>query len=238
MWPTTNEFALSADKSLVDAAIQQARDTNTWPQVHYLWPLHPICQWLDYKLMALLGRQRAPVIRVQQGIAPGEAVVLVLGQAPNRRGQTMLTQWMGVHLNAAGQPQAVLSLEDVIQRTGFGGNSLANDGQAMPMAHIQAALPAVVQTAERYLKPIKQAFDADCRARLGRELEKLKTLQHKHFAQLELDFAKGIEQVNAARRKQRESDTADLFKNYQQWIKDTLELDDRAQLTIVAALAA
>ena len=44
--------------------------------------------------------------------------------------------------------------------------------------------------------------------------------------------------MNAARRRQRENDTVDLFKNYQQWIKDTLELDDRAQLTIVAALAA
>ena len=72
--------------------------------------------------------------------------------------------------------------------------------------------------------------------RLERELAKLKTLQHKHYAQLELDFAKGIEQVNAARRKLRENDTADLFKNYQQWIKDTLELDDRAQLTVVAAI--
>lgn len=237
MWPTTNEFALSADKVLVDAAIQQARDANTWPQVHYLWPLHPICQWLDYKLMTLFGRQRAPVIRVQQGVGPGEAIVVVLGQAPNRRGQTMLTQWMGVHLGKDGQPQKVLSLEEVMQRTGFGVSSLANDGQAIPMAHIQAALPAVVQMAERHLKPIKQAFDADCRARMGRELGKLKTLQHKHFAQLELDFAKGIEQVNAARRKQRENDTADLFKNYQQWIKDTLELDDRLQVTVVAVLA-
>lgn len=180
----------------------------------------------------------APAIRVQQGMAAGEAIVLVLAQAPNRRGQTMLTQWMGVHLDADGQTQAVLTLEELMQRTGFGSPSLANDGQAIPLANIQAALPAVVQTAQRHLKPIKQAFDADCRARLGRELDKLKTLELKHFTQLELDFAKGIEQVNAARRKQRENDTVDLFKSYQQWIKDTLELDDRAQITIVAVLAA
>ena len=238
MWPTDNQFALSADKAVVDAAIQHARDANVWPQVHYLWPLHPISQWLDYKLMALFGRQRAPVIRVQQGLSAGEAIVVVLAQAPNRRGQTMLTEWMGVHLNANAQPQSVLTLDELMQRTGVGSTSLANDGQPIPAGHIQAALTAVVQMAERHLKPIKQAFDADCRARLGRELDKLKTLQHKHFAQLELDFAKGIEQVNAARRKQRENDTADLFKNYQQWIKDTLELDDRAQLNVVAVLAA
>ena len=238
MWPTDNQFALSADKAVVDAAIQHARDANAWPQVHYLWPLHPISQWLDYKLMALFGRQRAPVIRVQQGLSAGEAIVVVLAQAPNRRGQTMLTEWMGVRLNASAQPQSVLTLDELMQRTGVGSTSLANDGQPVPAAHIQAALTAVVQMAERHLKPIKQAFDADCRARLGHEQDKLKTLQHKHFAQLELDFAKGIEQVNAARRKQRENDTADLFKNYQQWIKDTLELDDRAQLTVVAVLAA
>ena len=69
-------------------------------------------------------------------------------------------------------------------------------------------------------------------------MRKLKALRHKHLAQLELDFAKGIEQVNAARRRQRESDTIDMFQNTQAWITDTLELDDRAQFTIVAVLAA
>ena len=238
MRPDDNELALSADKSVVEAAIRQARDANAWPQVHYLWPLHPVCQWLDFKLMSLFGRLSAPVVRVAQGIAAGEAIVLVLAQAPNRRGQTMLAQWIGVHVGSDGQPQAVLGLEAVLRRTGFGTAAMANDGQPVPVAHIQAALPAVVQTAERHLKPIKDGFDADCRARMGRELQKLKVLELKHFAQLELDFAKGIEQVNAARRKQRESDTADLFKNMQQWVKDTLELDDRGQITVVAVLAA
>jgi hypothetical protein len=68
------------------------------------------------------------------------------------------------------------------------------------------------------------------------ELAKLKALQDKHLTQLELDFSRGIEQVNAARRRQRESDTVDLFKHYQQWIRDTLELDDRAQFTVVASI--
>ncbi|MNE43293.1 hypothetical protein D3C80_1374610 [compost metagenome] len=96
----------------------------------------------------------------------------------------------------------------------------------------------MIQAAERYIKPIKQAFDADSHQRLERELAKLKTLQDKHLQQLELDFSLGIEQVMAAKRKQKESDTVDLFNNYQQWIRDTLQLDDRAQFTVVAALMA
>ncbi|WP_073668313.1 DEAD/DEAH box helicase [Pseudomonas aeruginosa] len=244
MWPEDNTFALSADKTVVESAIRQARDTNAWPQLHYLWALHPIAQWLDYKLMALFGRQRAPLLRVAQGLHAGEAIVLMLAQVPNRRGQAVLAEWMGVQLGAAGQVQGVLSLEEALQRTGLasnlgsGANIRANDGNVPDARALQASLPGVIQAAQQHIKPIKQAFDADCRSRLDRELGKLKTLQDKHAAQLELDFAKGIEQVVAAKRKQKESYTAELFNNYQQWIRDTLQLDDRAQFTVVAALMA
>ncbi|MBK3433429.1 DEAD/DEAH box helicase family protein [Pseudomonas fluorescens] len=240
MWPQDNTFALSADKAVVEEAITHARDTNAWPQLHYLWALNPIAQWLDYKLMALFRRQRAPLLRVAQGLATGEAIVLVLAQVPNRRGQAVLAEWLGVQLNAAGQVQAVLSLAETLQRTGLTGDAKAqaNDGQAPDSRALQAALPTVIQAAERHIKPIKQAFDADCRQRLERELAKLRTLQDKHLKQLELDFSQGIGQVIEARRKQKESDTADLFNNYQQWVRDTLQLDDRAQFTVVAALMA
>lgn len=235
MWPTDNQFALSADKSIIDAAIKGARDTNAWPQVHYLWPLHPIAQWLDYKLMALFGRQKAPLLRVPQGLATGQAIVLVLAQVPNRRGQAVLTQWMGVKLGPSGQPEGVLDLEGLLRLTGLNAAPSANDGKPIDSTVVQGALPAVLQVAELHLKPIKQAFDTDCRARLTLELAKLETLRDKHLQQLELDFSKGIEQVNAARRQRREADTADLFGHYRKWMQETLALDDRAQYTVVAA---
>ncbi len=241
MWPTDNQFALCADRTQVDAAIHQARDTNAWPQLHYLWPLHPIAQWLDYKLMALFGRQRAPAIKAPRGLDADTAIVLVLAQVPNRRGQAVLAEWLGIRLDAAGQVQQVLDLPDTLRRTGLAAASadtLANDGKPLDTRALQQALPAVIAAAERHLRPIKQAFDTDCRQRLERELAKLQTLRDKHLAQMRLDFSSGLEQVNAARRKQQESATADLFNDYQRWIRDTLELDDRAQFTVVAALMA
>ncbi|WP_295577498.1 DEAD/DEAH box helicase [uncultured Lamprocystis sp.] len=238
MRPRDNQYALCADPALVAAAIDTARDGNDWPQVHYLWPLHPIAQWLDYKLLALFGRQRAPVARVSHGIAAGEAIVLVLAQVPNRRGQPMLTRWLGIRVAACSQPQAVLTLEQVLDLTGLGSAPLANDGRPLDIAPIQAALPAVIQVAERHLKPIKQAFDADCKLRLDCELAKLQTQQGRHFEQLELDFSSGLGQVNAARKRRKEAATADLFAQYQDWIRQTLELDDRPQFTVVAALVA
>lgn len=240
MWPTDNTFALCADKRSVEAAITQSRDGSDWPQLHYLWPLHPIAQWLDYKLMAAFGRQRAPLLRVSQGLQAGEAIILVLAQVPNRRGQAMLAEWLGVQLDARGQVQAVLSLPDTLYRTGLDGNqnpAPANDGHAPDSSLWQQALPAAIRAAEAHLRPIKQAFDADCCQRLDQELTKLATLRDKHLAQMELELAQGgIEQVRAAQRQQRENATADLFGQYQQWVRDTLQLDDRAQFTVVAAL--
>ena len=242
MWPADNTFALCADKRCVEAAIAQSRDGSDWPQLHYLWPLHPIAQWLDYKLMATFGRQRAPLLRVAQGLQAGEAIILLLAQVPNRRGQAMLAEWLGVQLDARGQVQAVLSLPDTLHRTGLDDSqnpAPANDGHAPDSRLWQQALPAVVRAAEAHLRPIKQAFDADCRQRLDRELAKLAALRDKHLVQMELELAQGgIEQVRAAQRQQRESATADLFGQYQQWVRDTLQLDDRAQFTVVAALIA
>ncbi|XQA72315.1 DEAD/DEAH box helicase [Xanthomonas sacchari] len=239
MWPADNTFALCADRRTVEAAIAQSRDGSDWPQLHYLWPLHPIVQWLDYKLMAAFGRQRAPLLRVPQGLHAGEAIILVLAQVPNRRGQAMLAEWLGVQLDARGQVQAVLSLPDTLHRTGLDGSqnpAPANNGHAPDSRLWQQALPAVIHAAEMHVRPIKQAFDADSRQRLVHELDKLATLQGRHLQQLELELAGGIEQVRAAQRQQRESATADLFGQYQQWVRDTLQLDDRAQFTVVAAL--
>ncbi|MFC3337117.1 DEAD/DEAH box helicase [Paracandidimonas soli] len=240
MWPTDNTFALCADTRTVEAAIAQSRDGSDWPQLHYLWPLHPIAQWLDYKLMAAFGRQRAPLLRVPQGLQAGEAIILVLAQVPNRRGQAMLAEWLGVQLDAQGQVQGVLSLPDTLHRTGLDGSqnpAPANDGRAPDSRLWQQALPAAIRAAEAHLRPIKRAFDTDCHQRLERELDKLAVLQGKHLEQMELELAQGgIEQVRAAQRQQRENATADLFGQYQQWVRDTLQLDDRAQFTVVAAL--
>lgn len=246
MWPNDNTFALSADTTMVESGIKHARDTNAWPQLQYLWPLHPVAQWMDYKLMALFGRQRAPVLRVNiakdssQGLQASESIVMVLVQIPNRRGQAVLTEWLGVRLNANAQVAQVLQLKECLALTGLDDakNQIANDGVPIDVSHVQNALAAVIKAAEEHIKPIKQNFDQANRQRLTVELAKLSRLQQKHHQQMELDFSQGLEQINAAKRKQKEEYTANLFSNYQQWIRNTLELDDRAQFTVVAALVA
>jgi hypothetical protein len=236
MRPKDNQFTLSADKNVVANAITQARDSDAWPQVHYLWPLHPVAQWLDFKLLALFGRQKAPVARVERGVAAGEAIVLVLAQAPNRRGQPVLTEWLGVRVNAAGKPQEVLQLSAILEQTGLADAQVASDGRALKTDHIQSALPAVIELAKRHIEPIKRSFDADCKKRLKAEYDKLDLLKGKHIEQLEFDFSRGVDHLSAERKKKKSTETRDLFDNYKKWVHQTLELDDRVQFTVVAAL--
>ena len=250
IWPADNTFRLSARKELIDTAIRNARNSGDegggWPALQYFWPLHPVATWLDYKLLASFGRQRAPILKVPHGVNPGQAIILVQAQYPNKRGQTLLTRWMGITVDADGRVAPnILILEETLVQTGLLRNQedgqhaadLANDGR-MPDASLwQQALPEVIQTAKRHLQPIKRKVDEENQTRIQQELAKLTALKEKHQNQLELDLKGGLEQVRQSRRQRRDAEIQDLFQSYQTWVRETLELDDTPQFTVVAALA-
>jgi len=250
IWPADNTFRLSARTDRIDAAIRDARNSGDtgggWPSLQYFWPLHPVATWLDYKLLASFGRQRAPILKVPHGVKPGQAIILVQAQYPNKRGQTLLTRWMGILVDAGGKVAPdILSLTETLVQTGLlrnleGGQhaaDLANDGR-MPDASLwQQALPEVIQTAKRHLQPIKRKVDEENQTRIQQELAKLAELKEKHQNQLELDLKGGLEQVRQSRRQRRDAEIQDLFQSYQTWVRETLELDDTPQFTVVAALA-
>ena len=250
IWPADNTFRLSARKEQIDKAIRNARNSGDegggWPSLQYFWPLHPVATWLDYKLLASFGRQRAPILKVPHGVNPGQAIILVQAQYPNKRGQTLLTRWMGILVDAGGKVAPdILTLEKTLVRTGLlrnleGGQhaaDLANDGRLPDASLWQQALPEVIQTAKRHLQPIKQEVDEENQTRIRQELAKLAELKEKHQNQLELDLKGGLEQVRQSRRQRRDAEIQDLFQSYQTWVRETLELDDTPQFTVVAALA-
>ncbi len=244
MWPDNNTFVLSADRRLIDKAVADSRDGDSWPALQYLWPLHPVMQWLDYKLMAGFGRQRAPVMRVAQGLKADEAIVLVMAQIPNRRGQAMVVEWIGICLDNAASVTKILDLQDCLRRVGLEGASyqlIANDPDApIPDLSVwQNALPRAVKAAEQHVKVLKQRFDQTYAHRLDQELKKLGTQMNQHQHQLQLELERGgLEQVRLSRRERRAHEIDQLFQQYRAWARETLKLDDRPQLSVVAVLVA
>ena len=63
---SNDRYELCADPARVKQAIEQARqaraEEETWPQLHYLWPQHPIVDWLVDRVITFFGRHRAPII--------------------------------------------------------------------------------------------------------------------------------------------------------------------------------
>ncbi|MBI5041878.1 MAG: DEAD/DEAH box helicase [Gammaproteobacteria bacterium] len=239
MRPTDHVYALSANIEVVKQAIKEARDGDDWPAIHYLWPLHPLVQWLDFKMLSLVGRQRAPVIRVPRGITDGETLVLVSAQIPNRRGQIVLNDWFAVRVDAQGKVPGVLTFDELVNQTGLGREDFANAGKPFDTSSLQALLPPALEYASRRMADAQKTFSAEMRQRADAELSRLEKLRGQHHQQLELDFKASDDTLGKTRttkQEQRAREIDTLFDEYKHWIGQTLELDSRAHLGVAAVL--
>jgi superfamily II DNA or RNA helicase len=238
MWPQDSVFALTANAERVKDAIKTARNSEHWPQLHYLWPLHPILQWLDYRLLSGLGRHRAPVIRVRRGVAPGESFVLISALIPNRRGQPVLDEWFAVRMTDNGVA-GTTTIEDVVRATGLGREEIPNPQGPVDTGTLRKLLPAALESARQHMATRQREFSQTMRARAAEELARLDELRRQHREQLELEFAQstpGAAPGSAGKKEQRARSLDKLFAEYQRWVSDTLEIEPQAHLTVAAIL--
>jgi len=237
MRPADGVFALTTNAERVKTSITEARNTSHWAQLQFLWPLHPILQWFDYKLLSSIGRHRAPVVRVPSGLAAGESLVIISAVIPNRRGQTVLDEWLAVRVSAKGVV-GTHTLEEVMTTTGFGLRDTPNSNRVVDTTAMQALLPAALERAQSHMKARQVEFSAHMRERARVELNRLDALRGQHRQQLELEFAAQVATGGLAgsRRDQRTRELDALFNTYQHWIRDTLEIEPQAHLTVAAVL--
>lgn len=239
MRPADHVYALSANTEVVKNAIKTARDGDAWPEIQHLWSLHPVLQWLDFKLLSLVGRQRAPVIRVPRGIAPDETLVLVSALIPNRRGQPVLNDWFAVRVRSNGKVLGDLSFEELVKTTGLGHEEFPNAGKPFDAKSLQALLTPALDFAGLRMVETQKKFSAEMRERAAEELGHLDELRGQHLQQLELDFKSGgdaFAKTRAQKQALRAREIDVLFDQYKRWVSLTLELDSRAHMTVAAVL--
>jgi superfamily II DNA or RNA helicase len=76
-------------KALLDDALTD--DSNSsWPEAHYLGPLHPVIDWAADRAMASLGRNQVFAVRGDVD----HPTVLLLGTLTNRRGQVVASSYL------------------------------------------------------------------------------------------------------------------------------------------------
>jgi superfamily II DNA or RNA helicase len=239
MQPDEHVYALCANVEGVKNAIKAARDTDRWPGMQYLWPLHPIALWLDYKLLSMVGRQRAPVIRLRRGLNPGEALVLVSALIPNRRGQPVLNDWFAIRMAKDGKVNGALKMEELIEATGLGRDEIPNSRASINVEQLRGLLPSALEYASARMAAAQKVFSKQMQERANAELDRLNQLRTQHRQQLELEFKEGeggLAPLLERKKEQRARDLDALFRRYQDWISETLEIDSRAHLTVACVM--
>lgn len=226
---------LSADKAVVQREIAAChKEENAWPQVQYLWELHPALRWLTDKVTASFRRNEAPALALAT-LPAGSAIFLVHGQIPNLKGQTVLERWFGCHFRH-GSFSAILTLEESLSLAGLQADArLVNSGAALDLQALAGLLPEVVELAIGHMRGERERLLTHLQLRLNEQSQRLQALQTKHLEQLDM----GTESPQAkARRARRERTTRRVFDEHQQWISSTLKVEDSPQIRIAAVFAA
>jgi superfamily II DNA or RNA helicase len=239
MLPEDRSYDLCANPEGVKSAIRAARDTDRWPALQYLWPLHPVVQWLDYKLLSTIGRQRAPVIGLRRGLADNEALVLISALIPNRRGQPVINDWFAVRVSYDGQVRGSVGLDELMSQTGLGREEIPNTQAPVPIDQLRKLLPPALDFASERMASAQREFTQHTKARAKEELDRLDQLRAQHKKQLEIEFGDGegtIAAIQLSKKQKRSRELDQLFNDYRRWVAETLEIDSQAHLTVTAVL--
>ncbi|MGH8145561.1 MAG: DEAD/DEAH box helicase [Rhodanobacteraceae bacterium] len=235
--PENNEFRLTADKRVIYDELERVRadEENVWPQLHYLWPLHPVMDWLTDRALHAFGRHAAPVLRLPAKLAADEAIVLVHGGYPNQRGYTLVQAWVGVHFKD-GKVTDLLDWVALQDRLGLKPGQMPNRGHTGDTSPLAKLLPDAVAAARKRLHEIRAQFVADRKSSLDVQAERLQELKSRHQYQLQLvlDKSEQLQAVKASRKEQGQQQIERMFADHQAWLDNTQTIEDTPYLQVVA----
>ncbi|TAK52678.1 MAG: DEAD/DEAH box helicase [Betaproteobacteria bacterium] len=221
--PDLDRFILTPTKQKIDQELKRCREEDSpWPEVQYLWPLHPVMEWLADRALNAFGRHTAPVLRLPQQLGADEHIVLLQGGFPNRRGHVQIHDWVAVTLQGAAVEEST-GIDALLERLNLQPGRMANRGLAADVVGLQALLPVAVAHARGVLQQIRKAREADINARLNAQLKALESLKARHISQLEFDFARSDQPVafKRARRDERSAHIERVFADYLDWLENT-----------------
>ena len=237
-----DHYALCADPHRVAQAIETARqaraEEDTWPRLHYLWPQHPIMEWLGDRILTHFGRHRAPLLQ-SAGLHPDEQAFILMSLVPNRKGQPLLVEWR-IATRRAGGDFSLEPFYSFVARAGLKAGGLPNRGHTPGLDEttrsMQQALPKAVQAMQAHMIRQQAAFSSRLNERLQGTLADLERLQGRQIEQLKLDLEGQLETVKRGRFEQRSQQINRVFDDYRQWVHDTLTTEPQPWIQVLAAL--
>jgi hypothetical protein len=230
--PKDKLLRLTADRELMQKAIRAARsDVNPWPELDYLWELHPAVTWARDRMRALFGRHEAPILEVP-ALARDERVLVVSGVVPNRRGQPVVHRWYGAVFKGQ-KLERLEPFEELLKRTELGVRPLPNTRRKGAAEDLQPLVPLAVRKVREKVLADRAAEEKRRSERLEEMRAKLKELRQRKEAQLELDFAQSR---NKKERDEQRRGVQRTFEDFEVWVHETLTTEAQPFLQVIAAL--
>lgn len=163
---------------LLTEALSDSSDSS-WPEAHYLGPLHPVLDWAGDRVLAKLGRSSVFAVRGDVD----SPTVLLLGTLTNQAGRTVSmvcvsTAFPYLDLAAAqsdldaGRPVEAQAIGQVhnsptamFEAVGIS-RELRNSGPVTQISLLEALIPPAVDTAVRQLRLTLDAAEEQAKARV------------------------------------------------------------------------
>lgn len=233
--PSGEILRLSDDKAYImqkmRKSMQNSIDNAAWPNVQFLWAIHPIISWLNDKTGLLIGRGEAPVIGVKNFMQANESIFIVEGSMPNERSAALVDDMFGIRY-VDGKFVEFLDINTVVNRTKINSELLANEQNVTDqmILELSGLLEDVVSKAKDKLAESYRKYKEKTDPLLDAELNKLIELGEKHKDyQLSL-FTDERRKSEAGRR------VDELFNKFTKWVKETLDIRNNPYIRIITVL--
>ena len=235
--PDHDQFTLSPSVERISDEIKRARQEEDadWPALHFLWPIHPVMEWLSDRALNAFGRHAAPVLRLPGKLAVDEHVVLIHGGYPNRRGHVLIQDWMGVRIKGI-KVTGIVDWQALQVELGIQPATLPNTGRTGDVNALSRLLPPAIKAASIHLAALKSALDTERHQALQQQRQRLADLKNKHLGQLTLALGTSDqpETFKARKREEGQQQIDRVFKDYEDWLDNTQLTEDQPYLQVAA----
>ncbi|MGC5258216.1 DEAD/DEAH box helicase [Gordonia sp. DT218] len=140
----------------------QRDEKTSWPDVHFLAPIHPVLDWAGDRAVGRFGRNEIPVVSG----AVDEPFFLTQAVWSNDAGSPSIAHWGAVR----GLPDApeVLAFDDIVDTAGLREGATNTGIGDDDIERLQDYVPAAVDAALAHLRERRDDFEADLLDRVER----------------------------------------------------------------------
>ncbi|MCY4001556.1 MAG: DEAD/DEAH box helicase [Bacteroidetes bacterium] len=240
--PDQSRFVLTSNSKEMMKAIRKCRAMeNTWPDTHYLWPIHPIMGWMTDKIRMSFKHMQAPAIFLS-GMDADTFSYLITVLWPNRKGVTIFQKWYLVTGKAYGDFDVSPFETSAIYRQLHSSLKHSNKPQSSNelLSVAQHRLSEAIQKTKQTASVEQNLFYSKLQVKLNQHMTDLKELQWKqedHILQ-KFEQERGIRQILGSKKEIKLKQVQDRFADFKEWIESSMTMENDPYIQIVALILA